>query len=261
MVGICIPTYEHSNLVERLLKSIEIQCYKDYKIYVSDDSRTNKVEELIKKYSNLRIDYIRNKKPLGTSDNVNKAISRAINDKVDIIKIMFQDDSFSNEYALEKIVHYMIELKTDVLFTANYEQYIDKLTVHICDSDKINKIKNDPGYLFIGNYLGAPSVLAYKCCELMFDSRFTWLLDVDFYLRLLPGKRMEYLPEPLVVIGHDGDQLSDYYESHPMKMIKETRAQFIKYPWLQTKENKKYLMKYVLENSVKAIKLYIKSLL
>lgn len=260
MVAICIPTYEHPDLLRRLLNSIRIQNYLDYKVYISDDSKTNCIEELICGYTDLKIQYIHNETALGTSNNVNKSIKMANDDNNDIIKIMFQDDWFVDESALKKMVLFMTESGADVIFTANYEGYKNGMTLHICDNVTIQKIKNDNSYLFRGNYLGAPSVLVYKASSHQFDPEFTWLLDVDFYLNLLPGKRMEYLNEPLVVIGHDGDQLTDYYDAHPMKKLDETRRQLKKYQWLQTKDNKKFFFRYCIINVKNLFKEYIRKL-
>ena len=40
-VSICIATYNSKDMLRRLLKSIEIQTFKDYEVIVCDDSDNN----------------------------------------------------------------------------------------------------------------------------------------------------------------------------------------------------------------------------
>ena len=47
-VSICIPTYNSSETVRRLLDSIFVQTFTDYEVIVSDDSHGSEIENLIK---------------------------------------------------------------------------------------------------------------------------------------------------------------------------------------------------------------------
>ena len=130
------------------------------------------------------------------------------------------------------------------MFSANFEKYFDSEKIHIANPKRISKLKDNPRLIFSCNCLGAPSNLIYKTCDVMFDPDFTWLLDVDFYLRLLQGRKMEYFQEPLINIGHDGNQLTDFYMNNPSKMYDETKRQFKKNKCFLSFENLVYFIKY-----------------
>ena len=258
MIGICIPTYEHPDLLRRCLDSIRMQSYKNYEIFVSDDSETNAVKKVLLYYNELPIHYIHNTISLGTSNNTNQARKCALDSGASYIKILFQDDWFSEKNSLEKMLDYLDSHKLEVLFVANYEVYNEKTFIHTCDRVSVKRIINDTSFLFRNNCLGAPSALLYKACDVMFDQNFTWLLDVDFYLRLLQNRRMGYLDNPLISIGHDGNQLTDYYYDNPLKMLYETKRQLEKYNWLKTRDNLKYYRSFRNRMIISAIKKTVK---
>ena len=66
-------------------------------------------------------------------------------------------------------------------------------------------------------------------------------MDVDFYFNILNNYNFEYIYEPLMSIGHDGDQLTDYYKAHPRERIVEARRQYRKYKYIHSQENRFYI--------------------
>lgn len=51
LVSIIIPVYNEENVIERLLKSINAQTYKNWEIIVIDDGSTDETPEIAKKYT------------------------------------------------------------------------------------------------------------------------------------------------------------------------------------------------------------------
>lgn len=256
-VGICVPVYEKLDLFKRAIASIQKQDYKNYVVFVTDNSSSDLIEKYLKDIDDRNIIYHHNEINLGASGNLNRALSLAIEYGVDVIKILFQDDWFTYNNSLEKMVYELFNTAADVIFTGNLEVYPDKIFEHICSEEQIEQVEKDTSFLFRGNCLGAPSNVLYKTDAVFFDSAYTWLLDVDFYLRLLPGKKIEYIYEPLISIGHDGTQLTDYYSQKPKLMLKETFRQYKKYRWLHSRINHIHLYLY----SWKIVKKSIKKLL
>ena len=107
-VSIAIPTWEShgrsAEFLDDLLRTIEIQRFKDFEVVISDHSKNddvyNKCSEFTDKFD---IRYIRNSQKHGNSPaNLNYAISWC---KGEIIKIMFQDDFFYDDESLDKIYY------------------------------------------------------------------------------------------------------------------------------------------------------------
>lgn len=245
LVAICIPTYEKLDLFKRIILSIQNQTYDRYIVVVTDNSVTNDIEEYVKKYNDDKIKYYHNEQNLGASGNANQSIKFAIKHNADIIKILFQDDWFTYNNSLEKMVKRFVDTNADVLFTGNIEAYMDKKKEHICTMEQIEAIKDDFHCIYRANVLGAPSNIMYKASEIFFDTNFIWLLDVDFYLRILKGKRIEYMHEPLITIGHDGEQLTDYFMNHYSSVLKETLSLYRKHKDVHNCKNRIYIMKVV----------------
>ena len=72
LISICIPAYKNKNFLERLLKSISIQTFRDFEVIVSDNIPTNELEGVCYKYGQLfSLKYYKNAKPPGTPANWN----------------------------------------------------------------------------------------------------------------------------------------------------------------------------------------------
>lgn len=104
--SICIPVYNRAELLERTLKSLEDQSFKDFEVLVVDDGSTDGLEEKIKKYkkkSNLNLKYFY-KKNGGKHTALNLGIEKA-NGKFFLIldsDDYFFKDSLENFYELCK---------------------------------------------------------------------------------------------------------------------------------------------------------------
>ncbi len=247
-VGICIPVYERISMLKRALTSIWNQDYQNYIVIITDDSISDDIELYIKSLSNSKIIYERNRARLGATDNTNKAIEVARRYGVDLIKILYQDDCFFCREALGTMVKHLVASNLDVVFCGNYEEgFRGESNKHICSKEDIDSINKDLSTLFRANLLGAPSNILFKTCDIMLDSKFSWMLDVDFYIRLLDKKKMGYIFDALIIIGHDGSQLSDYFYRYPYKMFFEKCKMLKKYEDFRTLNNYKYIARYAIE--------------
>ena len=132
--------------LERCLKSIEKQTYKNYEI-------------VLVKHSTMPV----------TS---NRAIQSASGD---IIKILYMDDYLYDENALQHLVDNwkggwavsgcIQDHGGDILTNPHFPHWNDLMLKGV-------------------NTLGSPSVLALENSELLFDENLSWLLDCELYHRL-----------------------------------------------------------------------------
>jgi glycosyltransferase involved in cell wall biosynthesis len=200
-VSVCIPAYQQTKYLEKTLDSILNQDFSDYEIILTDDSPDDMVKELIKKYDfSGRMNYIKNPKNLGSPANWNKAIALA---RSEYIKIMHHDDWFTENSALKKLIEALDQNpESDLAFSASLVQNIDSKTSRInqATSKQIKRLKTEPAVLFLGNFIGAPSATIYRAkIKEQFDENLKWLVDVEFYIRLLlKNPEVVYLARPLV---------------------------------------------------------------
>lgn len=213
-ISICIPAYQRIAYLERLLVSIAAQGYEHYEVIVSDDSGDSSVEELVKKYPlNGRLLYYHNESPLGTPANWNAAIKKA---KGEWIKIMHDDDWFSSGNSLEKFAAAISQNPSASFLFSAYTNVDDTSgkegEVYLTRRDE-QRLRHNSLYLFRKNYIGNPSCTIMKRDEaLLYDTRFRFVVDFEFYIRYLRAKDNSffYIPSCLVNVGINDSQVTSY---------------------------------------------------
>ena len=179
-ISIAIPTWESygrgGEFLDDLLRTIEIQTFKDYEVCISDHSEDNSIFDKVVEFED-RIDfcYEKNKNDKGNGPaNTNRAIKMCSGE---IVKVMFQDDFFYDDEALEKIVNEFDN--SDKMWLVNgcnhtqddghsfywemYPTWNDKLLEGV-------------------NTISSPSVLSFrKEVENRFDETLVYFMDCEFY--------------------------------------------------------------------------------
>lgn len=193
-VSICIPAYEQVEYLKLSLDSILNQSYSDYEIIITDDSKTDKVENLVKKYDfEGKLKYYRNSNRLGSPENWNEALRKATGE---YIKIVHHDEWFNYEDSLTKFVEALDNNpQLDFAFSAarGYNVSQNHKWVHKPTQNQLANLEINPLVLFFGNFIGAPSnVIFRRNTEELFNSNLIWCVDFEFYIRLLLKKRQFY---------------------------------------------------------------------
>lgn len=200
-VSICIPAYNQVKYLKRTIDSVLNQTYSDYEIIITDDSPTNIVFELMQEYESTgKIQYFKNKIPLGSPENWNEAIRLS---NGEYIKIMHHDDYFADENALYEFVK-MLDENPNANFAFSATIVIDikkELTrIHCPTSRQIESLKKNPYVLFFGNFIGPPSSVIHRRNSLLtYDLNLKWVVDFDFYIRNLAiNNFFVFINKPLI---------------------------------------------------------------
>lgn len=210
-VSICIPAYNDETGIKRLIDSIKKQNFTDYEVILSDDSAdavAEKIQTLIES-SGSNFKYFRHENHTGPADNWNNSITLASGD---YIKIMHQDDFFTNEDSLMQFVKLLDNFpEADMAFSGSREVYKNHSydrSMSLKDEVSFNKKYT---FLFFRNCVGAPSATIYKrSIDTKFDSRLKWFVDIDFYMAILQkNSKYAFTREPLISIGHGEGQVTN----------------------------------------------------
>jgi glycosyltransferase involved in cell wall biosynthesis len=209
LISICIPAYKNVVYLERLLHSIQSQTFQDFEIVVTDDSPDNAVGEMISRYqSSLPINYYRNATALGSPANWNAAIGHA---KGQWIKIMHDDDWFADEYCLGKFAEVAMQTTASFIFSGfvNVELATGDEHPFVISQLEERMLQQNPLYLFRTNYIGHPSTTLIKN-ELTqwFDESIKWVVDFEFYIRVLRQHSFYAIKQPLIRIGIGSEQIT-----------------------------------------------------
>ena len=204
VVSICIPAYKQPELLVKNLISVLAQTYVNYEVIITDDSRDNAVEQLVKKYTEKfseRLKYFKNEKTLGSPQNWNEAIGKA---KGKYIKILHHDDWFSSPDSLSAFVK-MLDDNPEAGFafcaTAIIEADSGTERKNSPSVAQLAELKSNPKILFFGNFIGPPSSVIYRNnCGIVFDKKVKYVVDVDFYICMLQkNNSFVFNPDTLIV--------------------------------------------------------------
>ncbi|NCW88805.1 MAG: glycosyltransferase family 2 protein [Chitinophagia bacterium] len=221
LLSICIPAYERPDFLKRLLDSIAQQVFKDFEVIITDDSVSRDNEELLfntpYKFS---IHYQRNARPLGTPLNWMEGIKHASGHW---IKIMHDDDYFTDKYALENFAAQLDE-GADILFSGyySYDERTQTKKNKTISLSAFQSIKRDPYRLFSDNLIGPPSVVLFrKSMQELYDSKLKWLVDLEAYVRMMRRYSCRYITQPLVTMSYNDSQVTNSCFREPSVEIPE----------------------------------------
>lgn len=221
IVSICIPAYEDIEGITRLLNSIAMQTFKDFEVVITDDTRDNRIQDVLRKFENkFRIRYKKNKDKLGATANCNEAVNNA---NGIYIKLMHQDDFFSFDDSLKLMIEMLDKnVDCDLAFTGTYQVSPNEKRARSISDSNFSKIERDYRYLFMGNYIGAPSATIFRNKKFLFDEKLTWLVDVELYMCILAqNNKIVKSDLPLISIGISDRQLTNLCKHNWMLQVKE----------------------------------------
>ena len=207
---ICIPAYKRTEYLKRLLDSISNQEFRYFEVIVTDDSFDDTVQRLCSDYNeNFAIQYFKNITTLGTPENWNESIRHA---KGEWIKIMHDDDWFSNKNSLAEFANAIRKYPhANFLFSAFENQYLDELRSKKIRANpfRLRQLFHNPSTLLSSNVIGPPSVTIYRRdLGQHYDKKLKWLVDIDFYIRILRSSKAIYLNKILIRVGLGKEQVT-----------------------------------------------------
>jgi glycosyltransferase involved in cell wall biosynthesis len=209
-ISICIPAYKRIEFLRRLLDSIVVQTFCDFEVVVTDDSPDQAVRLLCEEYQDrLPLSYFRNERQLGTPENWNEAVRKA---RGEWIKIMHDDDWFATEYSLACFAETIVRQPgSSFIFAAYRDVFLGKNKERemVVNSFRYRAFLKNTATLFSQNIIGPPSVVLYKKdAGVVFDRQVKWVVDIDFYIRYLQGRKPAYIDKVLINVGIGEEQVT-----------------------------------------------------
>ena len=77
LVSIIMPSYNTANFIGKTIKSVLEQTYKNWELLIVDDCSTDNTDEVVARYNDERIIYMKNIKNSGAAVSRNKALNVA----------------------------------------------------------------------------------------------------------------------------------------------------------------------------------------
>lgn len=218
-VSIIIPTYNRAYCIERSIRSVLEQTYREFELLVVDDASTDNTKQVVESIRDDRIRYIRLTENKGASGARNEGIRRAAYEY-----IAFQDsDDVWKPDKLEKQMQVLIANPQAGLVYCEFEaRTTDSNTFIVPDksmplSDKQGDIYNK---LLCRNTISTQTVVAYRECLLrtgLFCENLTCIEDWEFFLRIAKDYEIVFVEEPLVIVhvknGGVSSNVAGYFEA------------------------------------------------
>jgi len=223
VVSVCIPCRNHGRYLAQAIESVLTQKLQDFEVIVVDDDSQDETAEVVRRFKDSRIHYLRNESHMGQGASVNRALSIA---RGTFIGILHADDAYLPEALSEWVEWLHKHPEAGYVHSAGY--YIDERgsVTGLCqpfpEAHVWSGLEAFRRHVF-WNFVSTPSLaLARREC---YDRIGGYDASGDFYpcdlivwLRMeLAGYAVAYTPRPLA-----------YYRRHD----KSLTSLFVKNAWV-----------------------------
>ena len=207
MVTVVITTCNRNpDIVERAIRSVIEQTYKDWELIVIDDSpceysRRDDVREMIIRYSlDYRIIYIQNERNSGACYSRNVGLNSAGGK---YIAFLDDDDEWVTD-KIQKQVNALEQENEDVaLVYCRFYRMIDELNQKVIVDLPLYKGNLYDRLMAEGNFIGGMSMPLMKtqCVKSVggFDEKMQSLQDMDLWLRIAQKFKITSIEDPLII--------------------------------------------------------------
>jgi GT2 family glycosyltransferase len=213
IVGLVTVLYKCNDVLEDFFKSLSLQSFNDYHLYLIDNSPSIETDELISrfviKYPIADYTHIKNPENYGVAKGNNIGIKRSIQNNSDFVILLNNDIEFHQAFLLEEMVNCAIKKGEDmiipkILFYGTRKIWMagGEFINYKGTSRSIGKYDDDGNrYNNEGYFNYAPTCFmlisskVFNTIGLMDESYFVYYDDNDFVMRATKkGFKIYYLP-------------------------------------------------------------------
>ena len=240
-VSVVIPTHNRASFLQAAIQSVLNQTFQDFEVIVVDDASEDQTAEVVRRFSEPRIWYIRHEINKGQGASRNDGIRRASGE---YIALLDDDDEWLPE-KLAKQVALLDSSSSQVGMIYTWYSQIDASSKRVIGRvipEKRGRVFEE---LCLNNWIGTCSTVLVRrvCFETVgvFDEELAAGADYDMWLRIAKEFDIDYIREPLVLYNVHGNRISTNYDS----MIRGMEAMSEKYDQLFTLNSRNYSYYYL----------------
>lgn len=235
LVSAIITTHKREpKIVERAIKSVLSQSYKNIELIVVDDSPAdyefrNDVRLMAEQYKDKNVIYIPHEKCSGACVARNTGLSVA---KGEFVGFLDDDD----EWCPQKVERLLTGFDKEEVGLVYCNRIVRNDTTN---EEHIESVEKHVGMVFdrliMGNFIGSTSFPLMRTeavrCVGGFDPRQPAVQDLDVWLRIAQKYKINFVDEPLNVYHiHEGDQITKSSDRRVrgMEMLMEKHHEYLK---------------------------------
>ena len=216
-VSVGIPTYRGAATLGAAIESVLAQTLTDFELIVVDDSSPDETAAVVERFDDPRLKYHRNVSNLGPEGNWNRCLSLA---RGTYFKLLPHDDVLQPECLQRQVAALDADTLEQIalVFTARDVLGPDgrKLTTRGYPSGREGRIAAQQVMRKCirrgTNLLGEPGAVLFRTSTAhvvgTFDATHPYVIDLDYWFRLLTHGDAHYLPQPLAAFRVSGGQWS-----------------------------------------------------
>lgn len=198
-ISVIIPTYNDAPFIERTIRSVINQTYKNWELIIINDASIDDAEKKILKYvkKNKRIRYFKNKINLGVVENLNRGLRLA---KGEFVARLDGDDIWLDPRKLQLQMEYLLYNPQVVLVGSwgyridSNDKILEKLQYPIQD-------KEIRRYMLIENCFIHSAVMYRRKYVLGiggYDAAYGIAQDYELWLRLARNNKVHNIPKYMI---------------------------------------------------------------
>jgi glycosyltransferase involved in cell wall biosynthesis len=200
-VSICIPAYNHGRFLGAAIESALSQTWTDLEVVVSDNRSTDDTEAVVAPFvqRDARVRYELAPTHVGMAENFNRSLALA---RGEYVKFLCADDLLEPQ-CVERLVTAMAG--EDVVLAGCARYLADESNTIVGETRYAKSGWRGPGDVaarrcfFLGNLIGEPTAVMFRRRDARegFSARYTQLIDLDFWFRLLERGGFAFVATPL----------------------------------------------------------------
>lgn len=204
LVSICLPVYNGEPFLAQAIRSVLDQTHTKFELLIFDDGSTDASCSVIAGFHDARLILHCNARNLGPEGNWNLALSAA---RGKYVKVFHQDDLMAatclerQVAALEGDPEAVLTFCSRTIIRPDGKRLLTRRAPWRAGPVTTGEVVR--GCVLAGtNLIGEPSAVLFRreaaCAVGGFDGRVPYLIDLDYWLRLLSYGTAHHLNEPLV---------------------------------------------------------------
>jgi len=216
LVSVCIPAYRCAAHIGATIDSVLAQTFADFELVIIDDASPDRTAEIVASYSDRRIRFLRNDVNLGPQGNWNRCLREA---RGTYFKLLPQDDTLAPTCLAKQVAPLEADVDAEIALVFCARSIINPMGKRVMSRGYPGVAGRTSGREAIRrslrrgtNLFGEPGsvllrkALADKVGE--FDGSIGYVIDLDYWVRLLLQGDGFYVDEPLVSFRISGGSWS-----------------------------------------------------
>jgi len=213
-IGLVTVLYKCDDVLEGFFKSLSAQTFKNYELYIIDNSPSAATHELIAKLKNSypvsEIIHVENSENYGVAKGNNQGIKLALEANSDFVLLLNNDIEFDDKLLIEKMVNYAVQANENIIIPkifyyntrtiwmagGNLDRYKAIVTHCGVDEEDGSQFNNACYFNYAPTCFMLLSKKVFDSVGLMDEKYFVYYDDTDFIARAVnKGFKIFYMPQ------------------------------------------------------------------